>query len=390
MLHQRQQIHEQTSLIELFDLISSSAAVIKMPVPPFEAGPRGMTRRHYLVETNRLRVSQHAPLKQQLEEEDLRIATRRADEKKEQQMEWTQSRKTAAIAAATAASAANRPLPGGAPHSTRMGGTKREATVNAYKQEKEEEALKKQEYNRIYEAEAKLQLAERQATLDKMRNDERAQMAALRTVNEEHDRRIALAEEQAKEEQRQYLERTHKSNMRELEAKRAEQRAREARDRSLQALVDENNRHRAEMDERRQKNVTRMLQIQNEESHREAARNKSLSAKKESDEHKAVLEHNRRLAQEEQEAEQQKRERFRQEFEDCVARDKEFRRTHNYDETPEVARQRNELVAQSYRLVCQEENLRRAERQKEYKEDLIKQMTDKQEFRMTHLDEPGM
>ncbi|KAK7200574.1 hypothetical protein NESM_000113300 [Novymonas esmeraldas] len=360
-----------------------------MPLPPVESGPASMSRRHFLVETNRLRVSQYAPTRKQLEEDDIRIAKARQDEKREKQAEWTQSRKKNADSYSAAAAASGRPLPGGGPRSMRAS-RKGEPQENMYKLEREEEAAKKREYNRLYDQEARRQLADRDATLKQMHEDEANQTEALRKLNAEQDRMVAELHAKEMEEERRYLERLKQSNTRELAAKKAHQEAKDARDRELQTLVNENNRHRAEMDERRQKNVTRMLQLQNEHFHRESMKNKQDTESKNYAEAAAMEERNRRLTKEEQEAAQRKKEQFRQDFEDCIARDKEFRRTHNYDEPEEVARQRNELAAQSYRLIRQEERLRDAERRQQYRKDLMAQITTKQTYRMTHLDEPGM
>ncbi|CAJ1012990.1 hypothetical protein Q4I28_008303 [Leishmania naiffi] len=360
-----------------------------MRLPPVESGPAAMTRRNYLVEMNRLRVSQYAPTRRQLEEEDLRIATIRQEEKRAKQAEWTQSRKKAADSHAAAAATSGRLLPGGCLRS--MGASGRRPSVeNTYKLQKEEEAAKKREYNRLYDQEARHQLAVREATLKQMRDEEARQEEELRKVNAEQDRMAAEAHAKAMEEERQYLERMRQSNKRELAAKKAEQQAKHARDRQLQALVDENSRHRAEMDERRQKNVTRMLQLQNEEFHKEAMKNRQASEAKHYEEVAAMEERNRRLTKEEQEAAQRKKEQFCKEFEDCIARDKEYRRTHNYDEPEEVTRQRNELAAQSYRLILEEERLQNAERRQQYRKDLMDQIMAKQTYRMTHLDEPGV
>jgi hypothetical protein len=358
-----------------------------MPLPPIESGPAGMSRRNYLVEMNRRRVAQYESTKKKLEEEDIRLATVRQQEKQQKQQEWLQSRKKAVTAAAP--DATGRPLPGANARSMRASG-KAPANENTYKIQKEEEAAKKREYNRLYDQEAKRQLMEREATVKKMRDDEAAQMAALREMNAEQDRKLAEAHAQAKEEERQYLDRLKESNKRELAAKKAAREAREAQDRQLQELVNENNRHRAEMDERRQKNVTLMMKLQNEQFHKEATKSKQETEAKHNEEMAAIAERDRRLAKEEQEAAQQKKETFRREFEESIARDKEFRKRNNYEEPVEVTRQRNELAAQSYRVICQEERLREAERKQQYRQELMEQITSKQTYRMNHLDEPGM
>lgn len=356
-----------------------------------------MSRRNYLVEMNHRRVAQYEPTKRQLEEEDVRLATVRQQEKLQKQEEWSQWRKKAAsngrnagtTAAAAATAAAGRPLPGVNMRSMRASG-KAPAKENTYKLQKEEEAAKRRAYNQLYDQEAKQQLEEREATLKKMHDDEAAQMAALRKVNVEQDRQMAEAEAQAKEEERRYLDRLKESNKRELAAKKAEREAREAQDRHLQDLVNENNRHRAEMDERRQKNVTRMMKLQNEQFHKEAMKNRQATEAKDNEEIAAIAERDRRLAKEEQEAERLKKETFKREFEESIARDKEFRRKNNYEEPVEVARQRNELAAQSNRVILQEERLREAERKQQYHQELMEQIAARQTYRMEHLDEPGM
>ncbi|KPI85598.1 hypothetical protein ABL78_5336 [Leptomonas seymouri] len=359
-----------------------------MTLPPVEPGMAGMTRRNFLVEMNRRRVAQYEPTKKQLDDEDVRMATARQEEKKKQQQEWAQWRqKTKSGSTVAGAGAAGRALPGATVRSMQASG-KAPPKENIYMLQKEEEAAKKREYNRLYDMEAKHQLEEREATLKKMRDDEAAQIAAVRELNAEQDRRLAEAQAQAQEEERQYMERLKESNRRELAAAKAKREAREAQDRQLQALVNENSRHRAEMDERRQKNVALMMKQQNEQFHKETL--KKREAETDHAEIAALAERNRRLAKEEQEAALLKKETFKRDFEESIARDKEFRRTHNYDEPVEMTRQRYELAAQSNRIILEEERLRDAERKQQYRKDLMEQITAKQTYRMNHLDEPGM
>ncbi|KAG5488917.1 hypothetical protein JIQ42_00535 [Leishmania sp. Namibia] len=360
-----------------------------MPLPPVESGPAGMTRRNYLVELNRLRVSQYAPTRQQLEEEDVRIATARLEEKRAKKAEWTQSLKKAADSYKAADTASDRPFAGGGPRSMRASG-KMQPLENIYKLEKEEEAAKKREYSRLYDKEARHELALREATLKQMHDEESRQIEDLRKLNAEQDRMVAEEHAKAMEEERRYMERLKQSNKRELLARKAKQQEKDARERQLQQLVNENSAHREEMEERRRKNAIRMLQLQNEQYHREAMKSKQVSDAKRHEEEAALEEYNRRLTKEEQEAALRKKEQFRQDFENAIARDKEFRRTHNYDEPEELTRQRNELAAHSYRLLLQEERLRDAERRQQYRKDLMDQITAKQTFRLTHLDEPGV
>lgn len=369
-----------------------------MPLPPVESGPAGMTRRNYLVEVNRRRVAHYEPTKKQLEAEDVRLATVRQQEKQQKQLEWTQSRKKAGAADGAAAATTNgsthaassgRPLPGANGRSLRAT-RNAPANENTYQIQREEEAEKKRQYNRLYDQDSKRQLEERRETLRKKQEGDEAQMAALREVNAQQDRWVAEARAAEAEEDRRYMARLKASNVRELATKKAERDAREEQDRQLQRLVNENNRHRAEMDERRTKNATRMLQMQNEVFHIESTKKKQANEAKLSEEMAVIAERDRRLAKEEQEAAQAKKETFRREFAESVARDKEFRERNNYDEPVEVTRQRNELAAQSYRVSREEERLRRSERKQKYREDLMDQIGAKQTYRMTHLDEPGM
>ncbi|KAG5490645.1 hypothetical protein JKF63_00767 [Porcisia hertigi] len=359
-----------------------------MPLPPVEAGPAGMKRRNFLVELNQLRVSQYAPTRKQLEEDDLRMATLRKEEKELKRQEWVQATRRSGSSKATCG-ADGRPLPGGGPRSMRASG-KGQAAENTYKLEKEEEAAKKREYNRLYERDAKEQLALHEAAVKQMAEDEARQTEALRKINEDENRMVAELHAKEMEEDRKYMMRLKESYKRELAAKKAAQQARNASERELEALISENNRHRAEMDERQRKNVIRSLQLHNEEFHREAVKNKEYTAAKHYEEVAALEEHNRRLTKEEQEAAQRKKEQFRKDLKDCIERDKEFRRKHNYDEPKEVTRQRHELAAESNRLILQEERLRDAERRQQYRKDLMGQIAKKQEFRMMHLDEPGI
>lgn len=53
----------------------------------------------------------------------------------------------------------------------------------------------------------------------------------------------------------------------------------------------------------------------------------------------------------------------------------------------EVTRARNEAVALEYRRMNEEERQRRAERKREYEQELLKQMKEKQDYRLTHIDD---
>lgn len=339
-----------------------------------------MTRSNYLVERNRARRAKFEPTRKAIEEEELHLAETRAKEKQERIAAWKAS--SAALAASN--NGKTRPLPGGGPRRNRPGA---ERPVNEYQLEKEEEARKHAEYRALYEADMKEQLALRQQTLKQMKDDEDRQMAALNELNADAARKAADDDFRIQEENKAYLDRVRQTNEREMANQRRRRQEQDAKDAALQRLVNENSRHNAEMEERHQKNLNKMLKIQNEENHKEAIRRVEDSRQRESDEMALAVELDRRAAQAEREANQAKQDRFHREFDEAVARDKEFRRTHNYDEPEQVTRQRNELAAESYRLMRQEEALRQAQRRAEYEHDLMDQIIAHQQYAMTHIDE---
>lgn len=349
-----------------------------MPLPPIEPGQAGMTRRNFLVERNRLRVSQYEVTRKALEEEDIRLAKKRQEQRQAMQDTW---RKGTGVGQTD-----DRPLPGGGPRSQRMKDTANQRHANDYQLQKVEEARKKAEYNKLYKADMKEQLTLHQETVKKIRADEHAQMAALRAINEEADQKAADAEFKLREENKAYMQRMRQSNIRELEVKRLENERKEAADLAIFRLAESNNNHRHEMEKRQQKNILLMNYLQNEQYNKEAMKRNADNQTRDAEELAKIVERDLRLAREEIEANKAKKERFKQELDDCVRRDKEYRRLHNYDEPEYVARQRNELAAQSYRLIRQEEALRDAERKAEYKRDLMNQIVAKHQYQMTHLD----
>ncbi|CCW69913.1 unnamed protein product [Phytomonas sp. Hart1] len=348
-----------------------------MTLPPVELNEGGMTRRHYLVERNRIRRERYAPVLRALEEEDRRSALAREAER----ALWgkpTPPKQT---------TQAERPLPGGGPRSARMRATEGQRGVNIYLREREEAAQKKAAYNRLYNADMKEQLALREATLGKMKADEAQQMTALRELNEEADRLASEEALRAIEADKACMRRMREVNLSELEKRRQAAAEREKQDLELMRMVDQNLSHRDKVDAWQTKNFTLALKIQNENAHREsmkwANRTKSLNEK----EMAAIMERDKRLLKEEQDANEAKKRLFRKEFDESVARDQEYRLKHNYDEPKSVTRQRNELAAESFKLIQYETRHKLMENKKQYRNDLMQQIDEKQKYQITHLDE---
>lgn len=344
-----------------------------------ERGQAAMARRNYLVERNRLRRAKYEETRRALETEDLKVASERAAEKQERVDAWQ-----ATAATMNTSEGKTRPHVGGGPH---RGRDPADLPTTMYRQEQAEQARRKAEYRAVYEADVKQQVAMRQLTLKQQKDAEDHQSAALHELNTEASRKAADADFQRKEENKAYLSRVHKSNEREIAARNKRDAERMAAERTTQRLLQENNRHRTEMEEMQRKNAIKSYQLQNTENKKEASRRSNDNRAREAAELATVVALDRAAAQRDQEANEAKKERFRSEFDDSVKREKEFRRTHNYDEPAHVTRQRNELAAEAYRLMCQEQALITAQRKAEYERDLMDQIIARQDYAVTHLDE---
>lgn len=352
-----------------------------MVLPPLEDGENAMKRRNILVERNRMRRERYESTREALVQDDIREAEERRIAKERQQQEWKQKRAT------TSMHRPSRPLPGFGPdgkRQTQLTGVC--CDVPTHVKDRLIEKRKKEMYQKLYEDDMRQQLADRKQTVQKQRADDEAQGAALQKINEEQCQQLMLEDERKRKEEREYTERLKKLNAKELQRKHEHQLEQYNREENLRQIVKANNKHMTEMDERQTKNASRLMQLQNEDALVEALRNRTIEDSRNASEVEALIKRDKRLLREEQEAEEAKRERFRREFEDAVARDREFRRIHNYDEPAEVTRQKHEQVAESYRLLQQEEALRKEEARAEYKKELLKQIKTKQEYEMRHFD----
>lgn len=350
-------------------------------LPPLEDGENAMKRRHILVERNRMRRQHYASTREALIQDDIREAEERRLAKERQQQEWKEKR------AVTSMHRPARPLPGFGPDGKRQTQpTGICCDIPSHVKDRLVERRKKELYQKLYEDDMRQQLADRRQTVQKKRADDEAQGAALRQINEEQCQMLLLEEERKKKEEREYTERLKKLNAQELQRKQQHQLEQYNREENLRQIVKANNKHLTEMDDRQTKNASRLMQLQNEEALAEALRNRTIEDTRNANEVEALIKRDKRLLREEQEAEEAKRERFRKEFEDTVRRDREFRRIHNYDEPAEVTRQKHEQIAESYRLLQQEEAMRKEEGRAEYKKDLLNQIKTKQEYEMRHFD----
>lgn len=352
-----------------------------MVLPPLEEGENGMKKRNILVEQNRLRRERYAATKDALLQEDLKEVQERREIRNRQEQEWKSKRKV------TSMHRPSRPLPGFGPDGKRRA-DRTDCCCNIPDHVKEglKEKRKNEMYQKLYQEDMRQQLADRKSTLQKKLADDQAQDAALRVINDEQCQQLLIEEERKKMEEKEYTERLRKLNARELERKQKHQLEQLNREENLRRIVSANNKHMTEMTERQTKNASRLMHLQNEEALAEAIRNRTIDDNQNTKELEAIIKRDQRLLREEQEAEEAKRERFRREFEDCVRRDREFRRLHNYDEPMEVTRLKNEQAAESYRLLQQEEAMRKEEARIQYKKELLDQIRTKQEYEMRHFD----
>ncbi|EKF29008.1 hypothetical protein MOQ_007224 [Trypanosoma cruzi marinkellei] len=349
-----------------------------MPLPPLEEAPRSMTRRNYLVERNRLRVSAYAPTRKELEEEDIRMAQTRAERRRNMLNSWkSQSMYHPDL---------TRSLPGGGPRSKRM---KEAATLknpNYYKIVKEEEAQLKAERTAMYRADVLQQLKDREEYLRKWRADEKAYINSLVESHKEQSRKLEEREREEARIEKEYMNRMRESNLRELNQKRMKEREREEYELSLIRTVQAREKEKAETEERRARDMKQMMQRENEEYHRSVKNKQKEDKAREEAELKAIMEYNATIAERERQEQKQRRDQYKSEFEETIEKQKEFFRTHNYDEPPESIRERNEKAAAALALIKQEERLRMVDRRREYREELMQQIREKQEWQLTHID----
>ncbi|RNF12221.1 uncharacterized protein Tco025E_06490 [Trypanosoma conorhini] len=349
-----------------------------MSLPPIEEAPRSMTRRNYLVERNRLRVNAYAPTRKELEEEDIRVAQARQEQRRKLLGSWkSQSSYNPDL---------TRPLPGGGPHSKRMKEAAALKNPNYYKIVKEEEAQLKAERTAMYKADMQQQLKDRREYLSKWHADEKAYVTALVENQRELARQMEEREREDAKAKKAYMDRMRESNLRELEQKRLKEKEREEYELSILRDLQHREKEKAATEERRARDLKRMMQKENEEYHRSVVKKQEEDKAREEAELKSILEFNAALAERERQEQQQKREQYKAEFEETIEKQKEFHRTHNYEEPPESIRERNEKAAASLALIKQEERLRLADRRREYRNELMQQIREKQEWQLSHID----
>ncbi|KAH9598184.1 hypothetical protein LSM04_006139 [Trypanosoma melophagium] len=349
-----------------------------MPLPPVEDAPRSMMRRHHLVELNRRRVEAYAPTRKEQEEEDLRIAQERQQQRAKMLGSWkSQTNYT---------TDQSRPLPGGGPRSKRMKQAAAIKNPNYYKIVKEEEAQLKAERLASYKADMLQQLKEREEFLRKCREEEKASTDALVKMNKDHARELEAKERAEARAKKEYMDRVRETNLRELEQKRAKEQQREEHELAVLRAMQERQKEQAEIDERRARDAKRYMQLENEENHRLFKGKQKEDKAREEAELKAMLEYDAALAEQERREQMQKRQQFKAEFEESIAKQKDFLRTHNYDEPLESIRMRNEKAAADLVLIKQEERLRASEQRREYRNELMQQIREKQEWQLSHLD----
>ncbi|KAG8344300.1 hypothetical protein ERJ75_001350600 [Trypanosoma vivax] len=349
-----------------------------MPTLPVEQAPNSMSRRNYLVERNRLRVKAYEPTRRAYEEEELRLAKQREEQRKKVLDNW---RSSVSLLADN-----SRPLPGAA-RRARQAKDQAGATMLTESQTmKEEELQRKAARVASNRADMLQQLKDRREFLRQWKANEKAYEDSLMASNREFARQMQERERETAQMTKEYMDRVRASNLKELEQKRIKQKEREDAELAALRIVNENQERAMAAEERSAKDMKRMMQIENEENHRYAKKKQQEDKSREEAEIKAMMEYNEALAKRERRAQEQKRDQFKADFEETVAKQKEFRRLHNYEEPPESIRKRNEETAASIALIKQEERIRSAERKREYCGELMKQMREKQEWMLTHLD----
>ncbi|ORC91314.1 uncharacterized protein TM35_000063190 [Trypanosoma theileri] len=349
-----------------------------MPLPPLEEAPRSMTRRNHLVERNRLRVQAYAPTRKELEDEEIRIAQQRQEQRAKMLDSWKSQTNYDADQ--------TRPLPGGGPRSKRMKEAAAIKNPNYYQIVKQEDAQLKSERLASYKADMLQQLKEREEFLRKCREEEKASNDALVKINKDHAREMEAQERADARAMKEYMDRVRESNLRELEQKREKEQQREAYELSALRTLQQRQKEQAEIEERRARDVKRYMQLENEENHRIFKGKQKENKAREEAELKAMVEYDAALAEQERREQLQKRQQFKAEFEESIAKQKEFQRTHNYDEPLESIRMRNEKAAADLALIKQEERLRASEQRREYRNELMQQIREKQEWQLSHLD----
>ncbi|ESL10045.1 hypothetical protein TRSC58_02227 [Trypanosoma rangeli SC58] len=349
-----------------------------MSFPPIEEAPRSMTRHNYLVERNRMRVNAYAPIRKELEEEDIRVARERQEQHKKMLDSWkSQSNYNPD---------ASRPLPGGGPHSKRMKQASALKNPNYYKIIKEEEAQLKAERTAMYKADMQQQLKDRKEYLSKWHSAEKAYVTALVESHKEMARQMEERDREDAKAQKAYMDRMRESNLQELEQRRLKEKEREEYELSILRNLQERDKEKAATEERRAKDLKLMMQKENEEYHRSIVKTQEENKAREEAELKAILEFNAALAERERQTQLRERNRYKAEFEETIKKQKEFHQAHNYDEPLESIRERNEKAAASLALIKQEERLRLADRRREYRKELMQQIREKQEWRLAHID----
>ncbi|CBH18115.1 uncharacterized protein TEOVI_000202200 [Trypanosoma equiperdum] len=346
-----------------------------MPLPPVEDAPNSMARRHYLVERNRLRVKKYEPTRQAFEEETVKLSKQRVEQRVAMLNSWKSS--------VPLHTDTTRPLPGAA---RRQKEKDEPAAKHINLQILDEDAALKRERRALLRADILQQKKDREEYLAKWRANEKAYDSALLATNAEFARQMQEQERQAAVATKQYMDMMRASNLKELEAKRAKQREKEEADVAALRTMQENLRLKMEADERRAKDMKRLMQIENEENHSLFKKKQAEDKAREDAWIRTMMEHNAALAERERREAEQKRQQFKADFEDTIAKQKEFRRTHDYDEPQELIRKRNEEAAASAVLIRQEERLRNNEQRKQYREELMKQMREKYEWQLSHLD----
>nr|CCC95681.1 unnamed protein product [Trypanosoma congolense IL3000] len=346
-----------------------------MPLPPVEDAPNSMSRRHYLVERNRLRVKAYEPTRREFDEESLKLAKQCAERRATMLNSWKSSVPLHADG--------TRPLPGAARRQREKDAHALNLTAPPVLDDDE---LHKRERKAQFRKDILQQRKDREEYLRNWRANEKAYDDALLATNTEFARKIQEQEREKAREIKDYMNRMRATNLQELEKKRERQRERDEADLAALRTAQETQRLKAEADERRAKDIKRLMQIENQENYSYSKKKQEEDKAREDAWISTMMAHDAALAERERQNQEQKRRQFKEDFNNTVEKQKEFRRLHNYDEPHETIRKRNEEAAAAAVRLRQEERLKNSQRQKQYREELMKQMREKYEWQLTHLD----
>lgn len=348
---------------------------------PIEPDVRGMQRRNILVEQNRCRVAKYEPVRKILQEQDVHALQRQAAEKEAIRKEFGMMSSTQGNATGSRNRRHSRPMPGAAARA------QHESEMSDYVLEAKLEAQRRAEYHKYYEADMQQQLSARRMVLAKMKADEAAHNAALKAVIQEREQLISEAEARAAQAQKETDEKYRDANLRMKRQKEAEAEAEAVRESERIRFLTEQDRQKAERDVRQARDARIRVQMEIGEYYAEVVAKQSAQKTQDVSLIQELIARDQMLAEEEKKKRAERVSNYTRELDESVEREKKYRQENNYDEPVEVARERMLRAAQSHRIMEAEKRRRNAAQKLEYARELIEQVHQKHNYKMSHLDE---